>query len=141
MLVTDALRHCILTSINHNQGDPRTELDSHGESLVVGHNALVIEDTGRKARVNGFTKSLGTKTVPIVHVAVLYESKHGGNSAILIIYNALYFLEMVNNLIPPFLMRLAGLEVNETPKFMIINPCWSITPSTAPVPKSECLCY
>ena len=120
--MTDALCHCILCSINQNQSNPCTKLDSQADSLAVGHNSLIIKDTGHKARFNGFTKSLGTKTVPIVYAAVLYESKYGGNSAILMNYNALYFAKMVNNLILPFLMRLAGLGVNETPEFMVPNP-------------------
>ena len=41
---------------------------------------------------------------------------------IIVIRNGLHLKEMKQNLISPFIMRLAGLEVNEQPKFMTINP-------------------
>ena len=36
----------------------------------------------------------------------------------MVIMNGLYIKDMKLNLLSPFIMRLAGLEVNEKPKFM-----------------------
>ena len=93
-------------------------MDSHADSPVVGSEALIIRTHDKKVKVNGFTKSLGTKTVDVVDAALAYECEFTGNIYILIVRNALYFKEMGHNLLAPFIMRLAGLKVNEQPKFM-----------------------
>jgi hypothetical protein len=41
---------------------------------------------------------------------------------ILVAYNSLYVPTMTHNLVPPFLLREAGLIVNETPKIQVVNP-------------------
>lgn len=97
-------------------------MDSHADSPVVGSEALIIRTHDKKVKVNGFTKSLGTKTVDVVDAALAYECEFTGNIYILIVRNALYFKEMGHNLLAPFIMRLAGLEVNEQPKFMTRKP-------------------
>ena len=94
------------------------ELDRHADSPVVGSEALIIRTHDKTVKVNGFTKSLGTKTVDVVDAALAYECGIIGNIYILIARNELYFKEMRHNLLAPFIMRLAGLEVIEQPKFM-----------------------
>ena len=95
------------------------ELDSHADSPVEGRFAKVLEDTGRKVQVSGFTSELAKPvSVPTVHPVVAYDCEYTGKTHILVIHNALYLRTMSVNLIPPFMMRLAGLEVNECPKFL-----------------------
>ena len=95
------------------------ELDSHADSPVVGCNAEIIEDSGQIVHVSGFTEKLGRPlTVSVVTAAVMYDCELTGNSYVLVIHNALYIKEMVINLIPPIMMRLSGLEVDECPKFL-----------------------
>ena len=111
----------------HFEVDPEkstaTELDSHADSLVVGRYSKILEDMGRKAMVSGFTSDLGKPiTVPVVNAAVAYDCEVTGNTHILVICNALYFQSMEENLIPPFMMRLAGVEVDECPKFLSKKP-------------------
>ena len=60
--------------------------------------------------------------VPVVHVAVAYDYPITGNSTILIINNALYIRDMKHSLLPPIIMRLNGLLVDECPKFICPNP-------------------
>ena len=100
-----------------------TELDSHADSPVVGRYCTVLEDTGRKARVSGFTSELGKPlVVKVVNAAVIYDCEHTGESYVLVLCNALYFENMDVNLVPPFMMRLAGIEVDECPKFLAKDP-------------------
>ena len=49
----------------------------------------------------------------VVNAAIVYDCDITGESHILILHNALHILNMENNLVPPFAMRLAGLEVND----------------------------
>lgn len=100
-----------------------TELDSHADSPVIGKYAWILEDTGRRATVTGFTSDLGKPIwVPVVNAAVAYDCEFSGETRILVLCNALHFQNMENNLIPPFMMRLAGIEVDECPKFLSKQP-------------------
>ena len=79
-----------------------TELDSHADSPVVGINCAILEDTGKTAKVSGFTSELGKPiTVPIVKAAVAYDCEYTAETHILVIHYALYFRNMNSNLIPP----------------------------------------
>ena len=101
----------------------RTELDSHADSPVVGRNVIILSDSGQTANVTGFTKDLGRcMSIPIVRAAVAYSDEYTNMTSIIIINNALHIKSMEHNLIPPFMMRLAGVTVNECPKFMCENP-------------------
>jgi hypothetical protein len=60
--------------------------------------------------------------VPIVDAAIVYECQKSEEITVLMIQNALFVRGMHHNLIPPMMMRLAGLEVNECPKFLAQDP-------------------
>jgi len=102
--------------------ESRTELDSHANMPVVGQNAYIISDTGRIADVNPFTPDYDSMHVSIVDAAIRYDCPYDGRSYILVIRNALFVPSMKNNLIPPFVMREAGIRVNDTPKIQTDNP-------------------
>lgn len=90
---------------------------------MLGGHSYILEHTGKYATVQGFTSELGKPLrVPVVHGAVAYDNPYTGETDIFVIYNALYFRNMENNLVPPFMMRLAGLEVDECAKFLAKNP-------------------
>jgi hypothetical protein len=59
---------------------------------------------------------------PIVDADVRYECPYKGTSYILVIRNALYVPSMKNNLIPPFVMREAGVKVNDVLKIHTDDP-------------------
>ena len=102
--------------------ESRTELDSHANMPVVGRNAYIISDTGRIADVNPFTPDYDSMQISIVDAAIRYDCPYNGRSYILVIRNALFVPSMKNNLIPPFVMREAGIRVNDTPKIQTDNP-------------------
>jgi hypothetical protein len=113
-----------MASLETNAHETRTDLDSHADSPVVGRNARIIEDLNVKVKVTGFSKSLGSTTVPLVNAIVAYDDIYLGHTYLFKIHNALCVKEMDHNLIPPFMMRLAQLQVDEVPKFM--TPCPTI---------------
>lgn len=99
------------------------ELDSHADSAVVGRSSSIIERTGHRASVSGFTDSLGKAlSVEIVHACVIYDCEKSGKSYLLVIQNALHVPEMKECLFHPIMMRLIGLEVNKCPKFLAKEP-------------------
>ena len=54
--------------------------------------------------------------MPIVDAAIAYDCPRSEKTYILIVRNALYVESMEENLVPPFILREAGLIVNECPK-------------------------
>jgi len=116
-----------ISTIDASMGDEtdemsRTDLDSHANMPVVGRHAYVISDTGRTAEVNAFTPDYKAMNVRIVDAAVKYECPYEGRNYILVIRNALHVPSMKNNLIPPFILREAGVQVHDTPKIQCDGP-------------------
>lgn len=90
--------------------------------VVIGVRATIIEYTGLHADVSGFTQELTCNKIPIVDAAVAYDCPYSLKTYLLVMKNALYVPSMGHNLIPPFIMREAGLQVNETAKIHATNP-------------------
>jgi hypothetical protein len=107
--------------MNEDEGS-RTELDSHANMPVVGRHAYIISDTGRMADVSPFTPDYASMQLRIVDAAVQYDCPYNGMSYILVIRNTLYVPSMKNNLLPPFILRQAGIKVNDTPKIQVDDP-------------------
>ena len=115
--------HRIAQASTIDNGTSAIELDSHADSPVVGMHASIIRMTGKQVKVSGFTDRLGSAIpVDVVDAAVVYDCEYTGKSYTMIIRNALYMKEMKVHLIPPFMMRLADIEVDECPKFLAKNP-------------------
>jgi hypothetical protein len=60
--------------------------------------------------------------VKLVDATLKYNCPHEDKSYILLVRNALHAPSMDHNLIPPFMLREAGITVNETPKIHKKNP-------------------
>ena len=121
-MISDTLRNRIVAAIEPVEDSSILELDIHGDSPVVGSKGLIIRTHDRKVRVNGFTPALRSKTVDVVDAEIAYEFDFTGKLLIMIIRNGLHIKEIKHNLLSQFIIRLAGLEVNEQPKFMTRNP-------------------
>ena len=94
----------------------RTELDSHANIVVVGRNTTIINDTGRTVEVSPFTPDYSSlQNVPVVDAAIGYDCEYTGESYLLVVMNAISVPSMDHNLIPPFIMREAGIDVRTTP--------------------------
>ena len=111
--------------MNNETPDPchKTRLDSHAVSCVVGYNSHIHQDSGKRINISAFTAAVGKlKDIPIVDAMILYECPYTSKSIILVINNALYVKENRDNLITPFLVREAGIQLNETPKIQCDDP-------------------
>ena len=101
---------------------PCTEFDSHANMPVVGSEAYIIASTGKYATVHPYSPEYEPKLIPIVDAAVLYECPYRNGFTILVLRNALSMPSMRYNLIPPFIMREAGIQVKEVPKIHMESP-------------------
>lgn len=104
--------------------DSRSELDSHANMMVLGKNCFIFDTVhGRTCDVEPFDRSLGVaKIIPFVDASLSYDCPITHESYLLIIRNALYVETMEVNLLSPFIMREAGLLVNDTPKIHVDDP-------------------
>ena len=94
-----------------------TELDSHANMIVLGEQATIINRSGKYAEVRAFSNECSTlEKVPIVDAVIAYECPYTMKVYLLIARNALHIPSMQHNLIPPFIMREAGLVVNDVPR-------------------------
>ena len=93
-----------------------TELNSHINMVVVGRQSSIISRSGVHAEVKAFSNDCGTLSqIPIVDVALEYDCPLTSKTFVLIVRNALYVESMEHNLMPPFVMREAGIVVNDVP--------------------------
>ena len=101
----------------------KSELDSHANMVVLGKECFVFEPTGKTCSVEPFSSELGiAQNVPIVDAALAYDCPFTYETYILIIRNALHIETMQHNLIPPFIMREGGVQVNDIPKMHCTDP-------------------
>jgi hypothetical protein len=101
----------------------QSDLDSHANMIVLGKQCFIISYSGKYIDVNAFADAVGGLTqVPIVDAAITYDCPYSHKSWLLIVRNVLYFRLMDNNLIPPFILREAGLIVNDKPEIHCAYP-------------------
>ena len=92
--------------------------------VVLGKHSFVFDSVyERTCDVQPFDPQLGTsKSVPIVDGAISYDCPRTNETYVLVFKNALYVPSMSHNLIPPFILREAGIEVNEVAKIHLKAP-------------------
>ncbi len=96
----------------------RAELDSHADTCGVNNVARILEYTNQVAEVTGFANSLEPlRNVPIVKAAVAYDHPDTGEVVIIIINQALYFGDELDDiLLNPNQIRAQGNTVEDVPK-------------------------
>ena len=100
----------------------RTEFDSHANMPVIGKNAYILSKIGETVDVAPFTPDYKPISVELVDAALKYECPYSGEVKILIIRRGVYAPSMTHILLPPFLLREAGIHINEVPKIHVISP-------------------
>ena len=100
-----------------------TELDSHANMVVIGSQAFVFNHSGKFCEVKAFSEEAnGMTNVPIVDAVIAYDCPYSMKTYILVCRNTLCVPSMRHNLIPPFILREAGLVVKDTPKIHCEDP-------------------
>jgi hypothetical protein len=100
-----------------------TELNFHANMAVASADCTIIVKSGNYADVTPFLEDLPMmKTVEIVDAMMAYDDPISHTTYLLIMRNALSIPSMGHNLIPLFLIRKAGIALDETPKFQLDTP-------------------
>ena len=121
---TNPVAKSIVSSVNEIQNESRTELDSHANMVVIGCESMVIGwIEGKTYSAIPFDPSIGcVKSVPIIDAALAYDCPYIYETYILIGRNVMYIKTLRDNLIAPFIMREAGIIVDEKPKVQCVEP-------------------
>ena len=91
--------------------------------VVMGKHCEILEDTGEVVDVKPFTPDYKpTAGAKIVDAAVRYVSEYDGKEYVLVFRNCIHFPSMDHNLVPPFIMREKGIQVNDVPKIHLDDP-------------------
>ena len=92
--------------------------------IVLCDHAYIFDNVNNNTcDVLPFDPALGKSTkVPIVDGAVAYDCPATQRTYLLIFKNALHVPTMSHNLVPPFIMREAGIIVNDIPKIHVNQP-------------------
>ena len=94
-----------------------TKLDSNANMIVVGRQTTVFGSSGRHANVRPFSNDCSKlEAVPIVDATIAYDCPCSMKTYLLTVRNALHVESIPHNLISPFILREAGLPVNEMPR-------------------------
>ena len=99
-----------------------TELDNHANKPVIGRNAYILSKIGETVDVAPFIPDYKPISVHLVDAALKYECHYSGEVKILIIRRALHVPSMTHNLLPPFMLREAGILINEVPRTHVTSP-------------------
>jgi len=116
------------------------ELDSHANVVVLGKHCTILNYTQQTMKVRSFSDATGSvPSVPVVDAMVAFDDPYAdnedGRTYFLVFYNAVYIPDMSHHLIPPFVMREAGLKVNDCPKMHASDPDLSTHAIYDPVSK------
>jgi hypothetical protein len=95
----------------------RTSLDSYADTCCAGPNFKVMEMSEEKVNVFPFSEKLSAvKDIPIATVATIWEDPHTGEMWLLIIHEALYFGQSLQeSLLCPNQLQSHGIKVNNKP--------------------------
>ena len=130
----------IVASTEHENSTyfERTDLDTHANMVVLGRNCHVVNYSGKTAEVHPFSPEYESLQVPIVHAIIQYDDPYSEETFMLVYKEALYVPAMKCNLIPSFLVREAGLVVDDLPKVQSLHPTNTIT--QCPFQMKTCAC-
>ena len=100
-----------------------SELDTHSGTCVVGCHAFIVERHDRVVNVSGYDPTKDTANdIEVVNAAITVDNVDTCESQVAIINKAVHVPTMEHNLLCPMKMRLYGVVVNDTPKFLLRDP-------------------
>ena len=89
---------------------------------VIGMNAYILSTICETVDVARFTPDYKPITVELLDATLKYECPYSGEIKILIIRRGLHVPSMTHSLLPPLMLRVAGITINEIPKIHVTSP-------------------
>ena len=123
--------------INDPDYETTLELDSHADTCVLGHDALIILDYQQPVTVVGYDESLGTKTYATVSGAVAYDDPQTGRTLHLVIHQAIHIPHLDHHLLCHMQCCVNDVIANNLPKFLASDPTDQMHVLTIKDPKNS----
>ncbi len=98
------------------------ELDSHANTCVLEHDALIILDYNQPVSIVGYDKSLGSKTYQTVSGVVANDDPQTGRTLHLIINQAIHIPHLDHHLLCPMQCSVNDVTINNLLEFLMANP-------------------
>ena len=104
--------------------DSNCELNSHGDTSVIGKNAYIFLDHDQVVDIIGYDRSKGTRAQNMKTVSgpLAYDDQATGKMTILVVHQAIHMPTMESNLLCQIQARKNDIKVDETPKVLTKNP-------------------
>ena len=83
---------------------------------------ISCQPLGKTVDVAPFTPDYKPISVELVDAALKYECPYSRDIKILIIRRGMHVPSMTHDLLPPFMLREAGITINEVPKIHVSSP-------------------
>jgi hypothetical protein len=119
------VQQCIVKDVGYkleSNYETTLELDSHANTCVLRHDALIILDYQLPVSVVGYDKSLWSKIYQTVSGVVAYDDPPTGRTLHLIINQAIHIPHLDHYLLCPIQCRVNDVTINDLPKFLMANP-------------------
>ena len=104
-----------------------SEMDNIANMSVIGKNAYILSIIGESLDIAPFTPDYKPIRVELVDAALKYKFPYSGETKILILRRGLHVQSISNILLPPFMLREAGITINEVPRFIYLHQQRSTT--------------
>jgi hypothetical protein len=112
-------QRCIVKDVGYrleSNYETTLELDSHADTCVLGHDALIILDYQQPVSIVGYDEYLGSKTYQTVSGVVAYDDPQTGRMLHLIINQAIYIPHLDHHLLCPMQCCVNDMTINDPPK-------------------------
>ena len=111
-----------VAAVVHNNKETTLELYYLANTSVLGGVALLVADFNKPFNVQGYDPSLGKKTYKTITGAVGFCDPVSGSIYHLVIHQSIYIPGLDHHLLSPMQCRVADVEIDDFPIFLIANP-------------------
>ena len=112
----------VVTKLDESNYETTLELDSHADTCVLGKYAYIFQDYNRPVYVEAYDPRLGSAEYRTVSGAVAYTDPATGRTLLLLIHQAIHIPHLDHHLLCPMQCRVNDVTVNESPKFLVLDP-------------------
>ena len=111
-----------MSSVELTDRESTFESDTHADTCCLGKGALEIYDHMQPVNVHGYDHTLGVQSYRTISGVLGYDHPYDGTRYHLVIHQAVSIPRMDHHLFNPMQARVNGVEVNDVPRFLTINP-------------------
>ena len=98
------------------------ELDSHADTIILGKECVEIYNWNHLVKVSGYNPKDRERLCKTISGEVVHDHPHTGKVCLLIFHQCIHANHPDHHLLCSIQCRMHGVEINETPKFLLKKP-------------------